>query len=291
MTRAAINPLQWCELQADGMELVPGCSQAEMLSEVHAAGFGAVTVDPLIGQGRLAYQRQLALFELDPAPGYFSAPLADLGAAHEARAQSFAALHSELGLTAACIADDLHPERTGTPPSQHAELSAELSERIVGSIERIARIWSEFGITACVHNHVGSYIESAAEIEHVLRNTEAALVGFCPDTGHISWAGVEPAAIIRAHRQRVQIVHVKDLDATVLSKGATRGWDYGAFVRAGLWREPGQGSIDLTASLEGLHGTHCWIIAEVDHSDLAPLESGRLCAQWIDTWAARHRDA
>jgi inosose dehydratase len=270
--RLAINPLQWQAPQSD-----------ELLEQVREAGFDAVQAE-LDGRTAAEYRLLLDRHELTPAPGYFSAPLSTFPLAPQVRtrARLFAEDHAELGLSEACLADDLHPDRTGAPPSRHTPLPAYALVRIVEAIEEIASIWSEFGVAACVHNHVGSHIETEDELDRVMRATSAAL---CLDTGHLAWASADPLGVARRYETRIRMLHLKDLRADVLAHASTSGWDYDATVRAGLWQEPGHGDLDLWPVADLVRDAAAWMIIEVDRSTVSPVESARRCASWAQARA------
>jgi inosose dehydratase len=266
--RVAINPLQWEEPQSDAV-----------LAEVRKAGFCAVQAE-LNGRRAEKYRELLVRHDLNPAPGYFSAPLASfpLTAEIKARAKRFAEEQAALGLMEACLADDLSVARTVAPPARHVHPPQHVTRRIVAAIKTIASIWSSVGVTACVHNHVGSYIQTEAEIDAVMRRTTAAL---CPDTGHLAWAGMDPLAIVQRYGARVRMIHVKDISTTVRAQGSALGWDYEATVGAGLWHEPGHGDLDLWPVVDAVRGKASWMIIEVDRSTLPPMDSARRCAGWL----------
>jgi inosose dehydratase len=280
--KTAINPLQWMTLRPGGVEMVRELSQNEMLRQVREAGFRAVLAEPDPGQSVNAYRRVLAAAHLEAAPGYFSGRLSDSDHLEEIlqAARSFADGHRELGLTEACVADDIYEERLRTPPSMHRPLPTDVIGRIAEAINEIALVWKQFGLIACVHNHVGSHIETEAEIDRILELTSPSGVAFCPDTGHLRWVGVDPAAIVRRHHGRIRLLHIKDARRAVVEMGTSRRWGYGEFVKAGLWAEPGSGDIDLHAVFMGLERFDGWVIFEVDHSSVAPVESARRCAGW-----------
>lgn len=48
------------------------------------------------------------------------------------------------------------------------------------------------GMHAVFHPHVGTYVETRAEIDRLCAKTDPALIGLCPDTGHLAYAGVSP---------------------------------------------------------------------------------------------------
>jgi inosose dehydratase len=280
----AINPLQWDDLDPDGVGLTIRHDSPEVLEQVRAAGFRAVSAEPERLGGAAACRELLAASGLDPAPGYYSAPLAAgaLSADERARARAFAVEHIELGLTEACLADDLDPPRVRRPQPQD-DLPAAAIARIVEGVRDVAEVWGELGLTPCIHNHVGTGIQTAVEVDTVLDQTESAGVHFCPDTGHLAWAGVDPAATLRRHRKRVRLLHVKDISREIAVQGAAGRWDYGATVKAGLWREPGFGDLDLSGALGVLAERPNWVILEVDHSTVAPGESTRRCWQWAQS--------
>ena len=281
--RFAINPLQWDELDPSGVGGTPRHHSREVLRAIHAAGFTAVPAEPDAFGSAAACARMLTSCGLEPAPGYFSAPLCSgvLNASERESARRFAAAQAELELTEACLADDLLAARIELP-NPTADLSAAEIDRTVTSILAISGIWREEGLEACIHNHVGTGIQTEAEIDAVLAGTAGAGVQYCPDTGHLAWAGVDPAASIARHRDRVRMLHVKDLDASVAARAVDEGWGYGAAVIAGLWQEPGYGDLDLEADLPAAADWPRWIIVEVDHSTVDPQESTRRCLHWVE---------
>jgi len=281
--KLAINPLQFYGLQDDGVGLRLEGDYLDVLTYVHEAGFEAVTAEIQTREEETAYRRSLQRCGLKAAPGYFSAPLSDESKLEDTlqRAASFAAAHHALGLTEACLADELHAERVEQGPPRRTPPSTSERETIVRTITAVGELWQELGIAACVHNHVGSYIETADEIDDALSATDPATVRYCPDTGHLRWAGIDPLDAVRRHRDRIDLVHLKDLREAVLAKGAMLGWGYGEFVRAGLWAEPGLGDLDLPAVMAELKGFDGWLIIEVDQTPSASgRDSLRLCMYW-----------
>jgi inosose dehydratase len=286
--KVAINPLQWFTLQANGVDMVREVSQTEMFPQIREAGFRAVLAEPDLDQSIDSYRRSLAASSLEAAPGYFSAPLAEADQLDSilTKARQFAWQHLQLGLREACLADDIHPDRLSAPPSTHDPVSTAVIDQMVQTIDAIAAIWQEFDLTPCVHNHVGSYIETEIEVDSVLSRTNARRVAFCPDTGHFAWAGVDSQSILDRHRDRVRLMHIKDVRAAVIDRGTRAGWDYGLFVRAGLWAEPGSGDMDLDGVLRAVGRLNGWLIVEVDHSTVEPIESTRKCAEWAERLSA-----
>src|SRR5205807_1890747 len=83
-------------------------------------------------------------------------------------------------------------------------------ERLGAALEKVVDIAHCHGLTAAFHPHMSTIVETADQIERLLRHTSIAL---CPDTGHVLLAGDDPAALIRSHGERIVYVHLKDVDA------------------------------------------------------------------------------
>ena len=115
----------------------------------------------------------------------------------------------------------------------------------------MAAIARRAGLCPVLHPHAGTYVEFADEIEPLLE-----LAHLCLDTGHLAYAGIDPAAACRAWRPRY--VHLKDLDAS------RAGPDFGASVRAGAFVALGAGDVDLAAVLRALDGYDGYAVVEQD---------------------------
>jgi sugar phosphate isomerase/epimerase len=72
------------------------------------------------------------------------------------------------------------------------------------------------GIKVAYHNHNFEFapLGSTTGLEILLRNTDPALVTFEMDLGWVAAAGRDPVALLKAHRGRFTMVHVKDLKAS-----------------------------------------------------------------------------
>jgi inosose dehydratase len=161
--------------------------------------------------------------------------------------------------------------------------------QIAATLERIGEAASRLGVTACLHQHVGTWIEVEPEVEWLLARLDPEVLALGPDTGHLAWAGIDPVQFIARHAPRVRALHVKDLRLSVAS--AFQGRDdagYRDVVVGGLWVEPGRGDLDLRAVFGALPRDFTgWAIIEVDKPDLlSPQASARACAEWADQVAS-----
>lgn len=134
-----------------------------------------------------------------------------------------------------------------------------LAER-AAAIESMA---SAQGITFALHPHVGTLIETAAQVERALAETS---VGWCLDTGHLMIGGTPPAQFARAHGDRVTHVHLKDVDGELAAELVAGRLSLLDATRRGLFRPLGEGVAEVAATLEALnaHGYRGWLVLEQD---------------------------
>jgi inosose dehydratase len=139
------------------------------------------------------------------------------------------------------------------------------------------------GVRACFHPHVGTLVETEREVRYLLDHSDPRLLGFGPDTGHLFWAGMDPAVVIGDYADRVGAVHIKDVHGAVAAQARQDGVDYSeATFRRHLWTEPGRGDVDLAGVLDVLHGHAGWWVVEVDVPDrTTPAHSAALSAAWV----------
>ena len=79
------------------------------------------------------------------------------------------------------------------------------------------------------------------------------IIGVGPDTGHLRWAGVDPAAFIRRYADRIGGIHIKDCFADYLDPAARTGMSYRELsATKRLWAEPGRGVVDFDAVIAAM---------------------------------------
>jgi inosose dehydratase len=281
----AINPLQWLATTDGWLDLALAPPRELMLERIAQARFAAVMTDVPSEMSADEYRDLLAQYQLVPAPGYFSGPLEDLerrGQVVEAAARQ-AEVHRDLPLTEMFVAANMSPTSPRVMrPARGAEESEDRLAAIAETLTAIGTATRNYGVTACLHQHVGSWIETENELEWLLARIDRELVALGPDTGHLAWAGVEPSDFISRHRDRVRALHVKDIRLGIATASRNGDKSYREVVREGLWVEPGRGDIDLHSILAELaDGTCQWAIVEVDSPDLpSPEESIAFCGAW-----------
>jgi inosose dehydratase len=220
------------------------------------------------------------------APGYLSAQLGS-PAAFEATLAAYdvAARRSrERGLTDLVVACALTPEhRARAGRRAHETPDGATIAEIARQLDAIGHVTARHGVRTCFHPHVGSPVETPAEVLAVLEATTPALVALCPDTGHLAWGGVDDVgAFLGELERRGGMLHVKDVDYRVIQMGREAGWDYAGFVQAGIWREPGTGDLELATMLQPYLARDMWCVIEVDVMATATVEASlEACGRFV----------
>jgi inosose dehydratase len=92
---------------------------------------------------------------------------------------------------------------------------------IVTTLNGIGQVMTAAGLSAAVHPHTGSCIQTRDEIRAVMDSANARDVMLCPDTGELMAAGVDPLAIIKQYGERIAHVHIKDYNGGAQHDGYT----------------------------------------------------------------------
>jgi len=272
--------------------------EERVLREVAQAGYAGTSAGH---SDKRTPQETLALFArhgLRPAPGYLSLQESWDRAKHEqyvAAARRHAAACGELGLTEFYVA--VGGQQHATPRGRTRwQIAGQVTagdamppddlRATADGVNAVARAFAERGVRACFHNHVGTVIETRAEVERLLELCDRDAVWLGPDTGHLQWAGDDAAAFFRDHADRILTVHLKDVDAAVIARGRAEGWEYGKFTAAGVFVELGRGCVDVKGCVDALRaaGKGGWLLNEQDVTQLpTALESVTISRAYLRT--------
>jgi inosose dehydratase len=105
---------------------------------------------------------------------------------------------------------------------------------MVDGLTRLGEIAAAEGMQLCYHHHMGTGVQSREEINRLLADTDPALVHLLLDTGHLYWAGDDPAALARDHGRRIKHVHLKSVRQSVMEECDARGASFYDAIEAGI---------------------------------------------------------
>lgn len=159
---------------------------------------------------------------------------------------------------------------------------------LADTLARFADTAAARALHVAFHPHVGSYVETRAEIERLCAMTDPAAIGLCLDTGHLAFGGSDPLEVARTYASRINHVHVKDVVTATLKQVRHEHAGFREAVRRGVFTELGRGDLDLGA-LRGCLADAAydgWYIVEQDVRLAADADLADLLAR-----ARRNRDA
>jgi inosose dehydratase len=125
----------------------------------------------------------------------------------------------------------------------------------LAAVQRAADAARARGFEPTFHHHMGTRVQTPAEIERLLEGTD---VGLLLDSGHLTAAGGDAVAGLRDWRPRVNHVHLKDVRLAALDAPWDEAWRGGAFC------ELGTGDADLDGFVHELDGYDGWLVVEQD---------------------------
>ena len=149
-------------------------------------------------------------------------------------------------------------------------------DRFCKGLNHLGKIATERGFKLCFHHHMGTVVQTAEETARMLANTDPKYVFLCYDTGHFTFAGESPLAVLEKYVDRVGHVHLKDMRRDVVDRVAPEKWSFLQAVRNGAFTVPGDGCVDYDPIIKLLSEAKYegWLLveAEQDPAKANPLE-------------------
>ena len=245
--RVAANPIAY--RARDGTVDNSRAMLDQAFAELADIGFTAVKADVPEGMTADEYVGWISSYGLTPSLSLFSSPFdetVDITDEME-RAKRFAGAQVALGLDRTMVSAISVPTRM-VEPAVGADFNKDRLALAIENCGIICEVLQSQGLRPLHHPQVGGVFETEAEILQLLDTLGADLIGFGPDTGHLCWAGIDPAALIRRYADRVGGIHIKDCFPDYLDPAAREGLNYHQVeATKRLWAEPGSGVVDFDA--------------------------------------------
>ncbi len=141
------------------------------------------------------------------------------------------------------------------------------------------------GMYFTVHHHMGTGVQTAAEVDKLMEITDPNLVYLLYDTGHFAFAGVDSIAVLKKYIHRIKHVHAKGIRYSVLEKARANNYSFLDAVRFGSFTVPGDGDYDFTPVFDILaeSGYEGWVVveAEQDPAIANPFEYACMARKYI----------
>lgn len=274
--RLGINPITWTN---DDVPSLGGDTPLETcLSETRAAGFAGTELGGKFPRESAALKAVLDAHDLALVSGWYDGRILerDVDAEFEAVLPHLTLLR-DCGAKLVVYADTSRGRHNGIwqPISDRPRLSEDEWQPYGRKITALADRMADFGVGMAFHHHMGTIIETDAEIDRLMALTGSS-VGLLYDTGHCLFSGGDPAALLARHLDRIVHVHCKDARRDVLERARAEDMSFMDAVLAGIFTVPGDGMIDYAALLKPLavHGYEGWLVVEAEQDPVKapPLE-------------------
>ena len=262
--RIGANPIGWSN--DDLRDLGAHIPLETCLAEARAAGFVGMELGHKFPREADALRQALAGHDLELVSGWYSSALMTRDTEAELAAlEPHLALLEALGAKVLIFAETIgavHGDRK-RPISSRPRLSADDWPRLGRRMTAVAEAVAARGLDLVYHHHMGTVVESAEDI-HALMAATGPAVKLLLDTGHAAFAGADPAALARRHRQRIGHVHCKDVRLPMMQRARQEDWSFLDAVVAGVFTVPGDGGIDFPAVLAELPDYAGWLVVEAE---------------------------
>ena len=253
-------PITWgvCEVPRWGEQL----PARQVLEEMSSLGLTALEVGPVgyLGNTSKEIKSLVETFGMHVIGGFVPLVLHQREAWEQTRreARDVAARYSAAGATNFVTAVVKDAQWGAPEPLDEAQW-----EHLAWALDQIGGVCSEFGMQQVLHPHVGTLIETAQDIDEILRRTN---VPFCLDTGHLAIGGVDGVAFAKANHDRIAHVHLKDVRLSMASAVLDRTLSLVDATRAGFFCPLGEGDVPIVEIIQELrrHRYEGWYVLEQD---------------------------
>lgn len=288
-----ISPLTWTN--DDMPELGGDITLETCLSEMAEAGFTGTELGTKYPRDPEVLIPLLKSHGLVLASGWYSGNLMTLTAKEEiASMQEHIKLLKAAGCTAMVYGE--------VSNSVHGDINAALSQRVILTpdewkvyAEKLTTVadylLNEHAIKLSFHHHVGTICETEEDI-NLLMELSGDAVHLTLDTGHITYGGGDPVAMIKRWGHRIGHMHFKDLRLNVMNAARDADKSFLNAVLDGVFTVPGTGDVDYDDVFAALKERHYegWLLveAEQDPAKANPLIFAKTAYENITGYANKY---
>jgi inosose dehydratase len=264
--RLGINPITWSN---DDVPDLGGDTPVETcLAETKQAGYAGTELGGKFPRNSAELKPIMQRYGLAVVSGWYDGRCAEKEVAAEIEAITpHLQLLKDMGSTHVVYADTSRGRHGAIwgPISERPRLTADEWPDYGRKLTDLAERFADFGVRMAFHHHMGTIVESDAEVGLLMRHTGEA-VGLLYDTGHSAFSGGDPLELIRTHVKRVVHVHCKDARKEVLERARAKDMSFMGAVLEGIFTVPGDGYIDYKSILRVLAdaGYSGWLIVEAE---------------------------
>lgn len=152
-------------------------------------------------------------------------------------------------------------------------------------LNKLGKMAKDKGMKLTFHHHMGTVVQTEEEIDRFMESTDPNFVSLLFDSGHLSYAGIDPEKVLRKYVSRVGHVHLKDLRNDVVKQAKAEKLSFLDGVRRGTFTVPGNGNVDFVPIFKILEdaGYEGWLVveAEQDPAKANPFEYALIARKYL----------
>lgn len=269
MIRFGTNPIAWAN--DDDRSIGADIPTARILDEAgRQIGFDGIENGHRWPDDPEALRALLAGYGLAFISGWYSTNLlvqsveAEIAACQPHLAKL---LHNGCKVMIVCETSNAIHGDAARPVNDRPRLSEVLMAEFCTKLEAFAAYLAGQGVTLVYHHHMGTIIESPAEIDALMAGT-GPNTHLLFDAGHCAFGGGDPLAVLSRHVGRVRHFHAKNIRPDIVARVRAERLSFLQGVLAGAFTVPGdqEGGIDFGPLLKVLAGAGYdgWIVIEAE---------------------------
>lgn len=266
------NPIAWSN--DDDQTIGAHLSLDDCLSDCRKIGFDGIEKGHKMPNEGSALKARLAEYGLRFVSGWHSTNLLvnDIEtekAAMQVFIDMLKAAGSDRIITCEC-SNTVHGN-DAVPVNNRPVLTEAQWHRFTTGIEALAEFAAGQGITLVYHHHMGTIIESEAEIDRFMAMT-GPHTHLLLDTGHCTFGGGDPAGVAQKHMARVRHIHCKNIRPAIMQEVRAQNLSFLEGVRRGVFTVPGdpEGCVDFLSVLKvaAAYGYSGWLVIEAEQDSV-----------------------
>lgn len=280
-----IAPIGW--RNDDIPEIGAENTLSHLLSDIVVAGFEGTEVGGFFPEPKVL-NKELQLRNLKIAGQWFSSFIIRDGVEEVSKAfHKHCQYLNEVNAAVAVVSEQTYSVQ-GTEKNVFTEkpyFTDEEWDLLCQGLNELGKIAEQFNLKLVYHHHLGTGIQTLAEVDRLMENTDPKHVHLLYDTGHIYVSDSDYMTLLTKHLNRIKHVHFKDCRNAVRDQCEKEGKSFLQSFLAGMFTVPGDGCINFTEVYKKLLETNYsgWIVieAEQDPSVAHPLEYALKARKYI----------
>ncbi|MEY8457732.1 myo-inosose-2 dehydratase [Lactococcus ileimucosae] len=262
-----ICPIGWTN--DDLPELGAENTFQQALSEMALAGFTGTEIGNKYPKNPVELHSHLEPRGMSIASGWFSAflttkPFEETAKAFKLKLDFLHAMGSkvivvsEQGHSIQCLDKPIYDEKP--------TFSEEEWHLVTTGLEKLGSMAHERGMEIVFHHHMGTCVQTTAEIERLMDYTHPDKVSLLFDTGHLVFSGEDPLYIYNKYANRIKHIHFKDIREDRMNSVKLKHSSFLQGVKDGVFTVPGDGMIDFEPIWHAIHTSDYqgWIMVEAE---------------------------